>query len=553
LTIDAAMNRNSKLVLWLPLAGACLLVAGMWLGYLLADGDHISPPQQKLNTVFEMIEEEYVDEVSTDSLVELALPEIVKNLDPHSFYIPVSDLERMNRDLESSFYGVGVQFQIMSDSICVVEVVSGGPAQRVGILPGDRIVAVDGESLTGKGITNEDVFKYLRGEKDTMVKVTVVRSSSKKPLEFEIVRGEIPSTSVDASYIIDGNVGYIRLGKFAANTYAEFLQSISSLAAKGATSYVLDLRGNTGGLLDQAILIANEFLAPMQTIVEVKGRNARDNANWMADGTGSFTEAPVIVLVDEFTASSSEIVAGALQDNDRGLILGRRTFGKGLVQRPVILPDSSQIRLTVQRYYTPSGRCIQKTYERGKNTNYEKEIVDRYSTGEVFSADSIKFDKENIFTTINGRTVYGGGGIMPDVFVPSDTTGLTSYYFQVANAGLLNKFAYEYADLNREDLSKAKNVAGLLKKLPSRDVLLWAFVRYASENGVPQRWYYINISASLIVNQLRALIARDILGMNAYFEITNTEDVAVKEALKQLKQGIDDKLRAPANTDDKNE
>lgn len=543
------MSKNFKLLPWLPLIGAGLVVAGMWLGYLLADGDNISPAQQKLNTVFEMIENEYVDEISPDSLVEFALPEIIKNLDPHSLYIPVSELERMNRDLESSFYGIGVQFQIMSDSICVVEVVSGGPAQRMGMLPGDRIVAVDGEPLTGKGISNEDVFKYLRGDKDTKVTVTVVRSSSKKPIDFEIVRGEIPSVSVDASYLIQDTVGYVRLSKFAANTYSEFLQAISSLSAKGARSYVIDLRGNTGGLLDQAILIANEFLEPMQSIVEVRGRNTRDNANWLADGTGNFTEAPVVVLVDEFTASSSEIVAGALQDNDRGLILGRRTFGKGLVQRPITLPDSSQLRLTVQRYYTPSGRCIQKTYERGNNMNYEKEIVDRYSTGEVFSADSVKFDKDNIFTTLSGRTVYGGGGIMPDVFVPSDTTGLTSYYFQVANAGLLNKFAYEYADLNREELSKAKTSAELLKLLPSRDVLLWAFVRYAAENGVPQRWYYINNSASLIVNQLRALIARDILGVNAYFEITNTEDVAVQAALRELQQGVAGKLSAPANTD----
>ncbi len=541
------MDKKSKLTYWLPLAGACLLVAGMWLGYLLADGDQISPAQQKLSNIFEMVEEEYVDEIDPDSLVELAIPEIVRNLDPHSVYIPLTDLDRMNRDLESSFYGVGVQFQIMSDSICVVEVVSGGPAQRMGILPGDRIVAVDGQPLTGKNITNEDVFRYLRGEKGSVVKVTVIRSSSKQPLDFEIIRGEIPSVSVDASYIIEDSVGYVRISKFAANTYAEFLQAISSLKAKGATNYIVDLRGNSGGLLDQAILIANEFLDPMQNIVEVRGRNMRDNANWMADGSGSFIDAPVIVLVDEFTASSSEIVAGAIQDNDRGLILGRRTFGKGLVQRPFMLPDSSQIRLTVQRYYTPSGRCIQKTYERGKNMNYEKEIVDRYSTGEVFSADYIKFDKENIFTTMNGRVVYGGGGIMPDVFVPSDTTGLTSYYFQVANGGLLNKFAYEYADLNREDLSKARTVGELLKKLPARDVLLWAFVRYAADNGVPRRWYYINNSASLIVNQLRALIARDILGMNAYFEIVNKEDIVVKEALAQFKEGIADKLSAPVN------
>ncbi len=247
---------------------------------------------------------------------------------------------------------------------------------------------------------------------------------------------------------------------------------------------------------------------------------------------------PLVVLVDEFTASASEIVAGAIQDNDRGLILGRRSFGKGLVQRPVLLPDSSQIRLTVQRYYTPSGRCIQKDFTRGDNDEYEKEIIDRYSSGEVFNEDSVKLKADSIYVTMGGRKVYGGGGILPDVFIPSDTTGLTSYYFQVSNAGLLNKFAYEYADLNREDLSNSKTAEQLMAKLPSREVLLWSFVKYASDNGIPQRWYYINNSASLIVNQLRALIARDILGMNAYFEIANKNDNVVTEAVKEIGKGL---------------
>lgn len=535
--------------MWLPLVGACALVAGMWLGYMLADGDRISPAQQKLNTVFELIEKDYVDEVDADSLVELAIPAMLKNLDPHSLYIPVSDIDRINRDLESSFYGVGIQFQIMSDSVCVVEVISGSPAQREGILAGDRIIAVDGQSMTGKDITNEDVFARLRGDKDTKVTVTVKRSTSKKPIDFEVTRGEIPSSSVDAAYVMDGDIGYIRLGKFAANTYSEFLQAVHSLSAQGATSFILDLRGNTGGLLEHAILIANEFSRPMDALVEVRGRNRHENSSWLADGTGSFTEEPLVVLVDEFTASSSEIVAGAIQDNDRGLIVGRRTFGKGLVQRPVLLPDSSQIRLTVQRYYTPSGRCIQKDYSHSTADAYEQEVLDRYASGEVFSADSVKFDPDKIFTTRLGRTVYGGGGIMPDVFVPTDTTGLTSYYFQVANAGLLNKFAYEYADLNRADLSKAANVDELQKLLPGRDVLLWAFVRYAAENGVPQRWYYINNSASLIVNQLRALIARDILGVTAYYEIANTADTAVKEAVKQIRKGVDATIESAVQSD----
>lgn len=532
------MNSDCRIKLWLPLIGALLLVGGMWTGYLLAGGDEISPAQQKLNTVFQLIQDEYVDEINTDSLVEMTIPAMLKNLDPHTVYIPVSDIERSNRDLESSFFGVGIQFQIMTDSICVVEVVSGGPAQREGILPGDRIIAVDGKDMTGTKMTNEDVMSALRGDKGSKVSLRVKRSTSAEPLDFVVTRGEIPSVSVDASYLMDDKIGYIHISKFAPNTYSEFLQAILNLKLKGAESFVIDLRGNLGGLVEQAILIANEFLEPYRGIVETRGRNIRDNENWVADGTGDFTTQPLVVLVDEFTASASEIVAGAIQDNDRGLIMGRRSFGKGLVQRLIELPDSSQMRLTVQRYYTPSGRCIQKDYTRGDNDEYEKEISDRYASGEVFSADSVKFKSDSLFVTIGGRKVYGGGGIMPDVFIPSDTTGLTSYYFQVSNAGLLNKFAYEYADLNREDLSKSKTVEQLIAKLPSREVLLWSFVKYASDNGIPQRWYYINNSASLIVNQLRALIARDILGMNAYFEISNTTDNVVTEAVKEINKGL---------------
>ena len=532
------MNSGCKIKLWLPLIAALLFTGGMWTGYLLAGGDEISPSQQKLNTVFQLIQNEYVDVINTDSLVEMTIPAMLKNLDPHTVYIPVSDLERSNRELESSFFGVGIQFQIMTDSICVVEVVSGGPAQREGILPGDRIISVDDKDMTGAAVSNDDVFDVLRGEKGSKVKITIKRHTSEKPIDFIVTRSEIPSVSVDASYLMDGNIGYIHISKFAHNTYSEFLQAINNLSMKGAESFVIDLRGNLGGLVDQAILIANEFLEPYKAIVETRGRNSRDNENWIADGTGNFMTQPLVVLVDEFTASASEIVAGAIQDNDRGLILGRRSFGKGLVQRPVLLPDSSQIRLTVQRYYTPSGRCIQKDFTRGDNDEYEKEIIDRYSSGEVFNEDSVKLKADSIYVTMGGRNVYGGGGILPDVFIPSDTTGLTSYYFQVSNAGLLNKFAYEYADLNREDLSNSKTAEQLMAKLPSREVLLWSFVKYASDNGIPQRWYYINNSASLIVNQLRALIARDILGMNAYFEIANKNDNVVTEAVKEIGKGL---------------
>lgn len=532
----------NKMKIWAPLIGAALLVIGMWIGFTIAGGKDSSPAQQKLNKVFELISDEYVDEVSMDSIVELTIPQLLQNLDPHSMYIPVDELDKMNRDLESSFFGVGIQFQLINDTICVVQVIEGGPAQHVGMMAGDRIIAVDGQQMTGKKITNDDVLNTLRGPKDTKVKVTVKRNNSARPLTFEIVRGEIPSVSVNASYIVDGNVGYVRVTKFAQNTYSEFLQALVQLKAKGAQKFILDLRGNTGGLLEQAILMANEFLPAGQRIVEVRGRKAVDNATWLSDGTGSFADVPLVVLTDEFSASSSEIVSGCIQDNDRGLIVGRRTFGKGLVQRQIVLADSSQIRLTVQRYYTPSGRCIQKDFHRGDNLGYETEISERYTHGEVFSADSIKVDSTKIFTTVHGRTVYGGGGIIPDVFVPNDTSNVTNYYISVANAGLLNRFAYEYCDLNRDDLTACDNVDQLLSKLPPADVLLQAFVQYAADNGVHKRWYYINISSQLIIDQLRALIASDILGMSAYYEIVNRTDTTMLRALQLLRQNVPTKI-----------
>lgn len=531
-------NRSRRLLNWLPLIGAALFCGGMWLGYLLADGDRLTPAQAKLNSIFSLIEDEYVDTVDMDSLVEMTLPILLQNLDPHSTYVPASEIARANRDLESSFFGVGVQFQILNDSVCVVEVVAGGPAEQQGILPGDRIVAVDGQNITGKEVTNETVFNSLRGPLGSEVDVTVRRSGVNKPLNFRIVRGEIPSVSVDASYLLNDSIGYVRLSKFAPNTYSEFLQAMTDLRYNGATGFILDLRGNSGGLLDQAILIANELLPAGSDIVAVRGRSADSDTHWQADGLSLFAEAPIVVLVDEFTASSSEIVAGAVQDNDRGLIIGRRTYGKGLVQHKITLPDSSEVRLTVQRYYTPSGRSIQKPFTRGELFEYETEVTGRISSGELFNADSVKMNSSEQFVTVGGRPVYGGGGIMPDVFVASDTTGYTSYYLKVANEGLINSFAYEYADLNRADLSEATSVDELLAKLPSHDVLLWAFVKYAADNGVPRRWYYINNSADLIVNLLTAHIARDILGVDAFYQIYNRRDPMIDEALKRLNQGI---------------
>ncbi|MDE6301748.1 MAG: PDZ domain-containing protein [Muribaculaceae bacterium] len=538
---DSASKDGSRrsLISWLPLIGAALFCGGMWLGYLLADGDRITPAQAKLNTIFELIEEDYVDTVDMDSLVEMTIPMLLKNLDPHSVYVPAAARERANRDLESSFFGIGITFQILNDSVCVVEVVPGGPAELEGVLAGDRIVAVDGQSLIGKDIDNEAVFGLLRGPKDSPVEITVVRAGEPAPLKFNLIRDVIPSVSIEASYLMNDSVGYVRLSKFAANTHTEFLQAMTDLRYNGATCFIIDLRDNSGGLLDQAILIANELLPAGSDIVSVRGRDSSNDSHWQADGTSLFAESPLVVLVDEFTASSSEIVAGAVQDNDRGLILGRRTYGKGLVQHKIALPDSSEIRLTVQRYYTPSGRSIQKPFKPGELDEYETEVMGRIASGELFSADSVKLNSTEIFTTLSGRPVYAGGGIMPDVFVASDTTGYTSYYLRVANEGLITSFAYEYADLNRADLSESRSVDELLSKLPGHDVLLWAFVKYAADNGVPRRWYYINNSAELIVNLLTAHIARDILGVDAFYQIVNRRDPVVNEAIRRLNQGID--------------
>ena len=531
------MNSNNRLTKWLPLIGAGLIIAGVLLGYILAGNRHQTPFQQKLNRLYDIIENDYVDKIDLDSLLESQIPSLLKSLDPHSSYIPAADLEAVNGELEGSFSGIGIQFQVMNDTICVVEVITGGPAEKVGVLAGDRIIAVDTIDLINRHISDEDVRSMLRGEKDSQVTIKVKRNNAAKPLLFNITRGDIPMISVDASYMIDPKTGYVKINRFSRTTFGEFLQAISQLRYLGAESLIIDLRGNGGGYMEPAVLMANEFLPAYSKIVMTKGRDTDDNSTILSDGTGAFTDMPLVVLVDEFTASSSEIFSGAIQDNDRGLVVGRRTFGKGLVQRPIMLPDSSEVRLTVQRYYTPSGRCIQKSFQRGKADEYDEEIIGRYNRGEIFNVDSINLNTDEIFKTLNGRTVYGSGGIMPDVFVPSDTTGYSSYYVNVSNAGLLQKYAYELADLNREEFAKAKTVDELLKMLPSDATLLQSFVSYSAQKGVPARWHYINISAELIVNYLKALIARDTLGFSASYEIYNSRDKAVSEALKLLSEG----------------
>lgn len=529
------MNNLKRASVWIPLIVAIAFIVGFLAGDIVNRQSGPTPTQKKFQTILNLIRKDYVDEVDLDSVLEKTLPSMLANLDPHSAYIPASELQAVNDDLDGSFCGVGIQFMINNDTISVIEVTSGGPSEKVGLLPGDRIVKVDGEDEAGVGITNEDVIKKLRGPRDTRVQLTVKRSNSKKLLSFDVTRGDIPVNTVDASYIVSPGIGYIKVNKFGRTTYDEFWEALTDLRSQEAQDFVIDLRGNTGGFMEIAFLTVNEFLEKGQPIVTTRGRDLYSSQEVHADGNGNFKDAQLVVLLDEFSASSSEIFAGALQDNDRALIVGRRSFGKGLIQRQSVLSDSSAVRLTIGRYYTPSGRCIQKDYSNG--ALYGHDIIDRYNRGEMFSLDSIKFDESLQFTTLNGRKVYGGGGIMPDIFVPNDTSGITSYYINVANAGLLQKFAFDYVDTNREALKSKASAEELLKSLPSDDVLLRQFVNFAARNGVQARWYYINISHDLIVNQLKALIARDALGYNAYFEIVNRMDSNVLRAVSELLNG----------------
>ena len=529
-------NRRNWGYVLVPLLLSIGIIGGIFIGRYSAMV-RLTDEEKKLRTILEVINQQYVDEVNPDSLLEKVIPDLLAQLDPHSVYIPKEDLQITNDDLESSFGGVGVMFQILNDTVNVIEVVAGGPSEMVGILAGDQILEANGKKISGVKATTDEVFSTLRGPEGTKVKVKVKRRSSAKPLTFEVTRGAIPSNSVDAKYMIDAHTGYVKVSKFARNTYDEFYNALGDLKAKGATKFVVDLRGNSGGFMDQAIYMANEFLPAGQMIVYTKGRMSENETVAVSDGTGQYQDSELVVLTNEYSASASEIFAGAIQDNDRGLVIGRRTFGKGLVQNQLALPDSSAIRLTVARYYVPSGRSIQKDYSKGKDGKYELDIVDRYTHGEFYNVDSIKVDKSKKFTTLGGRTVYGGGGIMPDVFVPEDTIGYTSYYVEASNLGLLQKFARDMSETYRPLMKGEKTMTAMNRVIPRDGALLTAFVSYAAENGLPARWFYINKSRDLLTNMIKAFLARDLVGYDAFIEILNQKDSTVKRALKELNSG----------------
>lgn len=531
------MRIKHNSIIWYPLVISIAIVLGIVIGNYISTKKFTLDKDRKINAVLNLIQSEYVDSIDVKDLVEQAIPAIIGNLDPHSYYIPASDIRAENEKLDGSMSGIGVSFFMMNDTANVDQVIPNGPAEKVGMLAGDRIISVNGESIVGGTLTAEGIRSKIRGEKGTKVRIGVKRNTSKKTLTFTITRDDIPMNTIDVSYMLDDKTGYIKIAQFRKNTYDEFFAALSKLKKDGASRYIVDLRGNPGGYMEMAILMVNEFLEQGELIVYTKGRKEREDIQVWSDDQGSFHDAQVAVLIDEYSASASEIMAGAFQDNDRGLVVGRRSFGKGLVQKQIYLPDSSAIRLTIARYYTPSHRCIQKDYTLGDEDDYSKELYDRYSHGELYSADSIKVDKSKIFRTANGRIVYGGGGIVPDIFVPNDTTGITTYYRAVANLGLLQQYVYTYVDINRDQLKNVKTVKQLMGMMPSDDALTYDFVCYARDNGVPMRWYYINLSRSLIARQLRALVIRDVLGSEEFYRYYNRTDNTVNAALKALNDG----------------
>ena len=525
---------NKQSLTWVPLALAAALIAGILIGSHFT-AQRSSELDRKLNNVLGIVSNEYVDAVNMDSLVERSIPEILANLDPHSIYFSEKDLQVANEELSGSFSGIGISFQVMEDTINVIEVIPGGPSEKVGILTGDKIVSVDGKSFVGERINPNMVREQLRGAKGSVVRLGIKRNNSDKPVYFNVTRGDIPLKSVDAAYMIEKNVGYVKVNQFGRTTYNEFVAGLAKLKTQGAKHFIIDLRGNGGGYMEMAILMVNEFLPANQLIVSTKGRYKRDDSEVWSDGNGAYQDEELVVLIDEFSASASEIFAGAIQDNDRGLIVGCRSFGKGLVQKQFPLPDNSAIRLTIARYYTPSGRCIQKDYKSKDGLLvYDKELFDRYNTGELYNKDSIKIDKSKIFKTSQGRTVYGGGGIIPDIFVAKDTSGITSYYIAVINAGLPQQYALKYVQRNERTLSKVKDYKQLLRLLNDNQALLNDFMTFSSQHGVPARWYYIDQSREFILTDLKAIIARDLLGQDAFYPIFNRTDRTIAAALKAI-------------------
>lgn len=522
----------------MPLVMALCVVVGIMIGTFYANhfsGNRlniINSGSSRLSNLLHIIDDQYVDSVNIDSLVEKAIPQILAELDPHSVYISAKDVQLATDDLKGSFSGVGIEFIIRDDTIRVQNVIKDGPANRAGLLAGDKIVSINGKPFVGKIVTNEEAMHRLKGPKDSKVLIGVKRFGEKGVKVFTVTRGDISVKSISACYMINDTTGYIRVKSFGERTYAEMLSALQTLNIEGADHLIIDLRDNGGGILEAAVQMANEFLPKNRLIVYTQGRKS-PRAEYRSNGKGSYQHIPMVVLINEGTASAAEIFAGAMQDNDRATIVGRRSFGKGLVQQQIQFPDGSMIRLTVARYYTPSGRCIQKPFKPGDNADYENDLLSRYRHGEFFSQDSIKHVGP-AYHTHNGRTVYGGGGITPDIFVPEDTSHVTSYYKEAAMSGLILQYAFNYTDEHRPILSKFTEMMPLANYL-NRQNLVNDFANYAARYGLRRRNLMIMRSHSLLQNYIDSRIIYNILDEQAWIEYLNLSDETVKAALNVFK------------------
>jgi len=528
------MNKN-KTNRFMPFIMALCVVLGIIIGTFFSNhfsGNRlnvINSGSNRLNNLLHLIDDQYVDAVNIDSLVDKAIPQILAELDPHSVYISAKDAAAATDDLKGSFSGVGIEFVIRQDTIHVQNVIQNGPAEKAGLLAGDKIVAVDGKPFVGKIVTNQEAMHRLKGPKDTKVKIGVIRYGSNKVQTFNVTRGEIPTKSVTAAYMLDDNTGYIRIKNFGENTYPEMLIALAKLSQQGFSNLCIDLRDNSGGYLTAAVNMANEFLPEKKLILYTQGRKA-PRQDYRSDGKGSYQKIPMVVLINEGSASSAEIFAGAMQDNDRATIIGRRSFGKGLVQQQIEFPDHSLIRLTIARYYTPSGRCIQKPYTMGDDKDYEQDLLTRYQHGEFFSQDSIKHTGPAYHTGI-GRVVYGGGGITPDIFVPEDTLGMTSYFKEASMSGLILQFAFTYTDDNRPKLNNFKEMMELADYLDKQNIVE-KFVTYADKHGLKRRNLLIKKSHLLLDRVIDSRIIYNMLDEQAWTQYINLDDPVIKKTLE---------------------
>ena len=533
------MKNNTKMTdnknRFTPLLMSLCVVIGIVIGSFYANhfsGNRlniISNGSNKLSNLLHIIDDQYVDKVDMDSLVEKAIPQILAELDPHSVYIPAADVEKATDELKGSFTGVGIEFTIRQDTIHVQNVIKNGPAEKAGIIAGDMIIAVDGKKFVGKIVTEDEAKHRLLGQKGTKVKITVKRFGHAKPITYTVTRGEIPTKTITATYMLDENTGYIKVNSFGEKTYPELLIALADLSQQGFSNLVIDLRDNVGGYMQSAVQMANEFLPKGKLIVYMEGRK-QPRKEFRTDGHGAYQRIPLVILINEETASAAEIFAGAMQDNDRATIIGRRSFGKGLVQQQIPFPDGSMIRLTIARYYTPSGRCIQKPYVNGEDENYAQDLLTRYQRGEYFSQDSIKHTGPAYHTGL-GRVVYGGGGITPDIFVAEDTANVTSYYKQAILSGLILQYAYTYTDNNRAKMKQFQKMLDLAKYLEKQN-LVGDFVDYADHRGLQRRNLLIRKSYTLLDRFINSRIIYNMLDEQALYEYLNQDDPAIAVALK---------------------